>query len=64
MTTGVFTEHYLESSCQICRVATLKPMIGGRSLEQRFSQPVGVIVNPVAVGDTVVAHFLSEGEHY
>jgi len=32
-------------------------------LEQRFSQPVRVIVEPVAVGDTVVAHFLSDGEH-
>jgi len=54
MTTEAFTEHWLESSCQICRVTPLKPTIGGRSLEQKFSQPVGVIVKPVAVGDTVV----------
>jgi hypothetical protein len=64
MTTGVFTEHWLESSCQICRVAPLKPTIGGRSLEQRFSPPVGVMVKPVAVGDTVVVHFLSDGGHF
>jgi len=63
MTTGVFTEHSLESSCQICRVASLKPTSGGRSSEHRFSQPVGVIVKPVAVGDTVVAHFWSDGKH-
>ena len=63
MTTGVSTKHSLESSCQICRVAPLKPTIGGRSLEQKFSQPVGVIVKPVAVGDTVVEHVLFDGEH-
>jgi len=42
----------------------VKPTTGGRSLEQRFSQPVGVTVKPVAVGDNVVVPFLSDGGHF
>jgi len=40
----------------------LEPSIEGRSWEQCFSQPVAVVVEPVAVGDAVVPYFLPDGE--
>ena len=62
MTTGILTEHLLESSLQVCRMAPLEPSIEGRSGEQWFCQPVGVVIEPVTVGDAVVSYFLSDGE--
>jgi hypothetical protein len=39
----------------------LEPSIGGRSVEKWFYQPVGVVVEPMAVGD-VVPYFLFDIE--
>jgi hypothetical protein len=51
-----------ESSLHVCRIAPLEPSTEGTSREQCFSQPVGVVVEPVAVGDPVDFYFMSDGE--
>jgi hypothetical protein len=62
MATGIFSEHYLESSWQVSRIAELEPSTEGRSWEQWFSQPLGVVVDPLTVGDALIPYFLSDGE--
>jgi hypothetical protein len=47
---------------QVFRIVPLEPSIEGKSRELCFSQPVGVVVEPVAIGDAVVIYFLSDGE--
>jgi hypothetical protein len=51
----------VESSCQVCGVSPLEPSIEGRSLEQQCSQSVGVVFEPVAVGDAVGSYFVPDG---
>jgi hypothetical protein len=46
----------------MCRIVPLEPSIEGKSREQCFSQPVGVVVEPEVIGDAVVFYLLSDGE--
>ena len=38
----------------------LEPSSGGRSVEKGCCQPVWVVIEPMAVVDGVVSHFLSD----
>jgi hypothetical protein len=61
MMPGMFSEYWVESSCQVCGESPLEPTIEGRSWEQRCSQSVGVVFEPLAVGDAVGPYFLPDG---
>ena len=61
LSTGNFTVPFLESSWKICRMVPLEPSSGGRSVEKGCCRSVWVVIEPMAVVDGVVSHFLFDG---